>query len=419
VVPDQRLTSGQPGQTTGNDKDESSQGGVYLDYDERATTHIPDAVQRLSIQQSASPTRAANVRIRRANCGSTLLQSPARAGYADRMRQMFEDASREDKERQLYQQLPNISRKLALSPVKRSVLQRMDASSSYRPESLCLATTLSVAEPSFSDAHVNLPHPSERSSGSWSDDSGYIITESRGGRCSFSMPPKERIYDWLSGIADSDSECDENQGETMITTEQQRQQRLGGGFEEAGGGTAGVRPVFPGTETNSNDPFVSHTEEKSVGDFIPSSLRSEESDDLLTPRNTLDVCKRPTQDPDRTPESPSKAGSTLALGQQSLATPKTKLNDDAGLADGGIRLSPLSPNVCVERGPARHHSNRKARDMSIFATPCKDRAAIPFQAGRLKENVTLKQEGIELTAKPLSPLTPRSNLMGTRFRRQQ
>lgn len=34
-------------------------------------------------------------------------------------------------------------------------------------------------------------------------------------------------------------------------------------------------------------------------------------------------------------------------------------------------LSPLSPNVCIERGPSRYHSNRSATRIEQVSTPCK------------------------------------------------
>jgi hypothetical protein len=46
-------------------------------------------------------------------------------------------------------------------------------------------------------------------------------------------------------------------------------------------------------------------------------------------------------------------------------SPKARL-DPQLLEEGGIQPSPLSPNVCVERGPARYHSNRKPQTRTLY-----------------------------------------------------
>jgi hypothetical protein len=158
-----------------------------------------------------SPTRTANIRVRRSNYGSKLLQSPARPGYASRMRQLFEDAGSDHQEQRkniaiLYPQLPNISRKAAPSLTNNTVVvQRANtqASSGYRPESLCLSTNLPVAVSSISAPHVSLIHPS---SGSWSDDSGYIVTtRARSGGCT--IEPTERVRNWLLELPNPDEDA--------------------------------------------------------------------------------------------------------------------------------------------------------------------------------------------------------------------
>jgi hypothetical protein len=364
-----------------------------LDDHERASTFAPNSVDHVSSQLLASPTRTANVRIRRSNYGcSTLSHSPARAGYATRMRQLFEEAGRVDDSPKLYPQLPNISRKASASPNKRPLVQLSTTLPSYRPESLCLATSLPVAEPSVSDAQASLLHPSERSSGSWSDDSGYIVTNSRGRRCSFSVPPKERIYSWLSDIPDDERGCVPDRDESVTSGQQYSQP-----FDSL--------HVLLDSQVTPDDPFVSHNDESAPG--VPSQLHfpQEKTPSLHNPRHVSDVC--PRLDLDLQDDTHASTP---------MITTKTLHNEIAHLEEGGVQLSPLSPNVCLERGPSRHHSTRQSSDSNIINTPCKDRPYKPFQLGSLKENVVLKQEGIELTG---SPLTARKNVLGTRFRRMQ
>lgn len=365
-----------------------------LDDYERASTFAPNTVDRVSTQHLASPTRTANVRIRRSNYGcSTLSYSPARAGYATRMRQLFEEAGRVDDSPKLYPQLPNISRKASASPSRRPLGQLSTTLPSYRPESLCLATSLPIAEPSVSDAQASLLHPSERSSGSWSDDSGYIVTNSRGRRCSFSVPPKERIYTWLSDISDYEG--------SHVGVEEQPASIQGQQHQNP----ADSLHVLLESQVASDDPFVTHDDETTPG--VPSQLHlpQEKTHSFHIPRHVSDVCQRLDLDLQNDTESSTP-----------MITTKTLHSESVHLEEGGVQLSPLSPNVCLERGPSRHHSTRQSSDSNIINTPCKDRLYKSFQPGGLKENVVLKQEGVVLTG---SPLTARKNILGTRFRRMQ
>jgi len=365
--------------------------GDALDDHERASTFAPNTItaDRLTTHHLVSPTRTANVRIRRSKYGSTLSQSPARAGYATRMRQLFEDASRVDHDSpRLYPQLPNISRKASVSPSKRPSVQLGTALPSYRPESLCLSTILSAADPSVSDVQASHLYPSERSSGSWSDDSGYIVTNSRGQRCSFSVPPKERIYTWLADLPNHERDVAKDQDQEVTLPQHQCQRPISG------------LHLLSESSIACDDPFVSDSSETHASAPSPLQLPQDKAQNPLTTRHASDVCKR------------------LDLNHQDdthTSTPNpraaAKVTDDEAfyLEEGGIQLSPLSPNVCIERGPSRHHS---PRDPSIINTPCKER----FQPGRLKENVVLKQDGTDRTG---SPLTVRKNVLGTRFRRLQ
>jgi hypothetical protein len=263
----------------------------------------------------ASPSRLANTRIRRCNNGSALLQSPARAGHAARMRQIFEDAGREQHTPQidkgvLYPQLPNISRKASPppehcpSPIRRpESLCMSNASYVRRPGSFCMSTSSFRAVPQVTRLPV-----SEQSSEAWSDDSGYFIASSRHRTTTHAVCPRERIADWLEGVA----ACD---GEGLQYAQDDY-------FTSSSSGTY---------KTPTQDPFT-----QSSSTTTP-SLFSRSHPKPFSPQSTVVIKSYPSRAIlPRTPQrSPSKE-------------------------EGGISLSPLSPNVCVERGPARYHRRSNA-----------------------------------------------------------
>lgn len=366
-----------------------------VDSRQHTDTFETGSADRWSTPHLGSPARTANVGVRRSHYGSMLSQSPARAGYATRMRQLFEEAGRIDRDSpRLYPQLPNISRKASTSPSKRIPIHQSTASTSYRPESLCLAPSLPEADPALSDVQASLLYPSERSSGSWSDDSGYIVTSARGQRCSFSVPPRERIYSWLREVSDS-----ENCVAVCVAEDQN--------------GAGSMPEICVDTE----DPFVSRVDERQSID--PQRHRQQfKAYQSFAPRHVSDVCKRlgldAQDDPYASPPSPA-AYTPLPKKQISAANMSTR-NEDIDLEEGGIQLSPLSPNVCLERGPSRHHSKHKLREASTIRTPCKDRTHEPFRPASLKENVVLRRDGIDLNG---SPVTARKVVLGTRFRHLQ
>jgi hypothetical protein len=97
----------------------------------------------------------------------------------------------------------------------------------------------------------------------------------------------------------------------------------------------------------------------------------------------------------------------------------TKTNTDPAevqaVEEAGMQLSPLSPNVCIERGPSRYHSNRTSRAPSSITTPCKDRYTKPNSGPRMKENVLRE----ELSTKGQEELIPRGGRLSIRSRQLQ
>ncbi|CAN9293970.1 unnamed protein product [Alternaria alternata] len=73
--------------------------------------------------------------------------------------------------------------------------------------------------------------------------------------------------------------------------------------------------------------------------------------------------------------------------------------------DGGVQLSPLSPNVCIERGPTRYHSAR--------TSPIKERRAMRYNENRDEDGgIGLAQTEAGVQDSPLAPCKIGA---GTRF----
>lgn len=400
----------------------SLDGGISLQTPERGKAH---AIRGLISPRPGSPPRAANIRIRRSNYGSRLLQSPARAGYATRMRQMFEDAGHRRHEEQgnvatlLYPQLPNISRKAAPSPDRspnRSGAAHQvitHASSTYRPESLCLSNKLSLAVSSAGAPHASLLCSSERSSGSWSDDSGYIVTtRSRG--CSSTVAPDERIRTWLLELRDYKmDDAHEGTDEDLHPASnaflyQDTAVSVSNEVSIGKSGDASPHPQDP-FACNGNAPSLAELQGKRVATGFFDRRPTRDISDVWKPLN-LDYLNQTYTTP------PRQVVGTSAESHRNAEEAKNWVHENELLEEGGVQLSPLSPNVCVERGPSRYHSPRRPSEMNKAVTASKSRPTGGFQAPQLKENVVLKNP--ERTGGG-GPLTPCDNRLATRFRRPQ
>jgi hypothetical protein len=304
---------------------------------------------------------AANIRVRRSRRDSTLLQSPARVGHASRMRQIFENASRDQVRLQstssiLYPQLANVSRKASPPPVPSPVESKTRQESithdlpRYRLESLCLSTDLISVATSTDEARASPGQPSGRFSGSWSDDTGYIVTDnSRIRGSNLALSPKERVQAWLCGLPDCNSHA------TSVSISDK-------------GSTMPSRSDSQGLDT-------AYKMSEHGYSTLTSSDRSQLWINRANEANTSPLKVHPSSSLpcyEYLPEMKDRSGNT-------------NISDE-----DGVQLSPLSPNVCIERGPARYHSNRKPLDIT---TPSRDGSAIQFRAPRLKENVLVDFEG--------------------------
>ena len=354
------------------------------------------ATQRRPPSTPCFSIAGANIGRRRAQHSSMLLTSPARPGHASRVRQIFDEAATLNTTSchagiALYPQLPNISR--VASPPTSGQRGR----NAFRHPSP--GTTLQHPKP--------LPASTpESSSESWSDDSGYIVLD-HARPLAGASPPAHRIEDWLSTVTLASNETGEpsNQAETcnesclQASFEQDDLQMAA--MVDTGGNTSTNRPMSDlqtvqlklpcDNHMPFQDPFVTHLSSggsstgrsAAIADY---SYRSSTS--TRWQRHVSDICKRLHFE---SLESATENPSAVA---PSTPNPVNRiLSDPADDGHGGIELSPLSPNVCIERGPSRYHSANRNRTAESPLQPSM-RTSFQFDpqyfAGLAKENTTEK-----------------------------
>ncbi|KAG9189676.1 hypothetical protein G6011_06544 [Alternaria panax] len=302
-----------------------------------------------------SPSKQANIRVRRANNAPALLQSPARAGHAARMRQIFEDAGRghtstQPEQTLLYPQLPNISRKASPTREHNRDEQHCAPTSSptRRPKSLCVSTS------SFRivqhKPQLNSPHISEQSSESWSDDTGYFVAGSRNRTSSLTIPSRDRICDWLTSV----SEC-----ELKTPTVGDEIEGQSGNFSSP----LALPPKLTDVDVVNKSPEQSPT---SACDTAIQDPFLDFDSDPRTPSlfKGLPARRFPALSSSKPLTSQAQTQSAETVTIHSRTSPAKR----SILEDGGVQLSPLSPNVCIERGPTRYHS--------ACTSPIKERRAV-------------------------------------------
>ena len=344
-----------------------------------------------------SPSRLANIRVRRANNGSTLVQSPARAGHAARMRQIFEDVGRDHQSPQpeqgvSYPQLPNISRK-ASPPVEHGRDEphfTPMSSPAQRPksQSMLRASFRMVSHAT----QAKSPRISEQSSEAWSDDSGYFITGSRNRTASLTGPPRDRINDWLASTSLYEQEIcgiEDVLDYQSISVSPPRS------------------PPSRLTKSNVFDKDIMQSPHQISTITIPDPFL--ESDSSLRTSSLFKAL--PPRQPRNRPYTPVQTRSTSPT-TVTIRPHQTQAKSPI-LEDGGVQLSPLSPNVCIERGPSRYHSTR--------TSPVKERRAMRYtmnenehynggvglENSKGKDVVNAEVQG--------SPLAPCKIGVGTRF----
>lgn len=321
----------------------------------RPTTPPPKPLE--SSPAPPSPSGLANIRIRRPQHGSLLLRSPARAGHAARMRQIFEHASLEQQPPQpsqplLYPQLPNVSRK-ASPPLAQP--------SHVGNHSRCMSTASSPT----GRPHVQptIAGVSEQSSESWSDDSGYLVLGSRTLKLARAFIPDNRISEWLAGVSTPD--CDDHDAHVQEHDAHvglEPCEDLSAESSDTASSRIVQRPLEPRpAKAMIQDVFCGKDRTYTRSDSVPSKPRSPLKE-LIADYPSTNCPPRPT-----TP---------LHSYHHDASNQPLSSNDE-------IQLSPLSPNVCIERGPSRYHSSRstqyvnRALPARIPCTPSRENIAPP------------------------------------------
>jgi hypothetical protein len=432
VTPDQISASAQLNHSISHDDTRiPSPSGIDLDSPLHANSPISASGKEVSTRLLGSPAGAANIRVRRSNPGKALLQSPARAGYTSRMRQIFEDASHGQSElqgnsAQLYPQLSNISRTAAPVVTERLGKGGLDPrndthrSHNYRPEPLCLSTALlSVVTPTNKTV-TDCQRASQCSPGSWSDDSGYIITETRDHKRSPAVPLQQMVQEWLYSFPDQGCENFTSGGGknaqqlSSIIVEQDYE-----AYDVFGG-----RCQMMYTETSSMLNARSHAKLSMAGPSSalddPFAISANRGGGIISP------CMVGRGHHGRMPKSiiATKAHQAYARSLEGITDRSGELNHDSEqkksgaeadeAEDGDTQLSPLSPNVCIERGPSRYHSNRKFPNENSFTTPSREGPTAGLYSPQKENGIRVKK-----TRDIGSPQVPRSGRFGTRFRPQQ
>lgn len=402
----------------------SPNGGIAL----RSETLTDSFVDLRTTLSPRTPSAAANTRIRRSRHKTVLTQSPARASYASRMRQIFEDASREcgaaNHGGTLYPQLPNISRR-ASPPAHNTNVHMNDAYSKLsdsRLGSLIQSADLPLVEPQFEQPSVTCLTLCKRTSGSWSDDSGYLIAETYR-KPGLEASPTARVHAWLSCVAGALQPEDDAR---LIDREERYINRYG--LDSALSMDPFIeRMPFCSQKTMAEDPSLydechSNANRQSAKKDGPDRFYRQANPQALE-RDMSENCKQ-LYYCENTPTAVSGDRSCSTPILQTKPLPKTgeKLDHTVttspvsrlGLDDGGIELSPLSPNVCVERGPSRHHSNRKPFNHGSTPTMYKGGIALNPLVSQHKENMALPTV---CTPGIGSPLSQRYVVFGSRIQR--
>ncbi|KAF2741421.1 hypothetical protein EJ04DRAFT_3612 [Polyplosphaeria fusca] len=294
--------------------------------------------------RTPSSTRIANVGIRRSHHASILLGSPARPGHTKRMNQIFADSSRENKTPQCaqnisYPPLPDISDHYEPA----TWIQEQNRSSEGKIINLQQGCLL---PPGLAQSAASAKQPRNAlpgslmgdSSGSWSGDSSYLTVDA-GPRTHFPVAlTQPRVEDWLSSLSLStntphgdislsdarhrDHSTDSSDGGDFTTCHEQLSPHLVD------------RPHF-GSRSSGSSSLASQID-----------LSFKHDDGLLAQSEAHEDGTAAATKVCSSPETPLR---TRLRQPSSIA-----LHGEEEPDDGGIELSPLSPNVCVERGPSRY-----------------------------------------------------------------
>jgi hypothetical protein len=298
----------------------------------------PGSSRRVSPPRTPWSSQRANIGIRRTCQNSVLLGSPARPGHATRMRQLFEDARLEDALSHhnhgvvLYPQLPNICRPCpSASRMRTSRPSLLPLSRQESPIlSIQVSELNSTAPPKIGPllrASVRSPSLSE----SWSGDFDYLVTEPLPPAPSppaFSRP----IKDWLVSLDDSFSHKSNSAFNAQEISDMES-------FLPGQKKTESYRL----NESNNRPPLPTF-----LRDGDP-SLRVSSSLDPFRPFDDNLNSFLSGNNGSNSPSSPIEDNTN-----QRKTIPRSSPQQVPDTDDGGIGLSSLSPNVCIERGHSRY-----------------------------------------------------------------
>jgi hypothetical protein len=299
---------------------------------------------------------SANTRVRRAQYGLALTQSPARAGHSVRMKEIFGGAEYHGGN-SLYPQLPNISRRVASLPLDNAgeddKASRNSTPSSTELSSDSASLPQAIARPAqeFPGASKLCIGESVGNNDSWSDDTGYLDASSSTRSSRINQLPAERIHAWLQTISDCDAvrNHDNDVCTSPLTSISAAAKKATRSAFESGQSPLSImdHPL-----DRHNQHVDDHDDEQDL------SLGTNLGIDTASHGSTH---SRPEHCPDT-----SMSSSTFVLStrkKESSKFPAGKSDEDV------VDIKPLSPNVCVERGPSRHHLTPKVHFSDRFSTP--------------------------------------------------
>ncbi|KAF2271078.1 hypothetical protein CC78DRAFT_573454 [Lojkania enalia] len=379
--------------------------------------------------QQTSPRTPANVgiRVHRSQYSRTLLGSPARPGHSHCLKEIFQNSlSVENKMPQSddtvsYPSLPNISRALAsVGPMQEDEHHVYFNVPNYEQDSETAANISGPAAPAGQrlpyHMESNAPQPTTgspmNSSASWSGDSSYLTIDLLPRVSTPVSSSQPRINDWLSSISFASDPSDNSfAAEPVITSEPYLD-------------CYSPQHVLPDAQKNCNAQLEDQ-------DYISDKFCSANSNRATTPSSGMRSPISYTAATWTSPTALDKRGPVLSLapgrskssfgdqGNSPNVTPRdTNSSRQIGgtvapkeiqdLNDGDNKLSPLSPNVCIERGPSRYHSARKTPE-ARWATTNRFRSA-PLQPKPSSPGYpTMSVEEIDITPQSARTLRALSN----------
>lgn len=278
----------------------------------------------------------------------------------------------------LYPQLANVSRTLSPRRPDAGQTPTLNTIARHQGRSPSSGEHLSIAP----DMNAS---PSECSSESWSDDSGYINLNMHT-RMSVPLDMDNRIEDWLSLVPKPDiSARRRTSAEPSLSNRRpiasvrqvyKPQPALMGlrhreTISQPHHGLDNFKSLFP-SHRALVDPY--HFDQTGSGDSSPSGSATlgENSNRPAQPssaqRHVSDVCKRLNFDQLRLPDNDSLGNGPFDEPISDTLCPQLpQTKRDASEED--TDLAPLSPNVCVERGPSCYQFHTQHRHV-IFSRRC-------------------------------------------------